>query len=175
MKRKKPVKRKKLHVVVDHLEPAAIELQDGSVVHVSRYALTDGAIVSVSGYVPSTRAACPTVRPCPFVRCEMNLSFVEGISRPGRRHAGSEMPATLRLEVLRGTSSSCCLDVADKGPHSSPAVAKALGLTTARRVEQITKRALAKLRAAGVDLPDPDEHRSDADRAWPSPMGYGRG
>lgn len=115
--------------------------------------------------IPRTRADCPPTGHCPHVRCKHHNWNVAGIDRGGRRHGGKPPPPTLRAEWLVGAPQpACSLAVAALGAHSGRRVARILGLTT-RRVEIIMARAIAKLRARGVDLPDPDEF-PDPEARW---------
>jgi len=86
--------------------------------------------------------------------CRAHLWFREGESRAGRRHYGRFPPDTIRP----GTMVSCAMDLIQARPAgwTAEATATALGLTK-RRVEMITKEALAKLRTSGIDLDDLDE------------------
>lgn len=92
--------------------------------------------------VPASREHCRDApRPCPFVRCEHHLWLVEGRDRRGRRPAGGELGPELRAPTM----TSCALDVADRGERTIEDIAASLGVTP-RRVQQIMRGALAKLR-----------------------------
>lgn len=94
--------------------------------------------------VPRTRADCPRQRPCPHVHCRHHLWLVVSEERRGRPHEGKKAPSTLRPY----SEESCALDVAER-EHSASEVGRLLGVSK-RRVQQILKRALAKLREAGA-------------------------
>lgn len=126
---------------------------------------------------PETRADCPTVRPCPFVRCRYHLKlhvdednvqrlpsgtsallkdlFPRYEMRPGRdgvvreRYVYPGMP----LEQMPFT---CALDVADEGAHSLEAVGAALSvvLEKARQdeveaIEELRTKLNAELEESG--------------------------
>lgn len=66
----------------------------------------------------TTRAECPTLRPCDRAAC--------------RYHTGNP-------------SASCALDVADRGPHTLHEVAAVMGMS-AERIRQIEFSAIRRLR-----------------------------
>lgn len=111
------------------------------------------------GWVPATRGDCPKERPCPHVRCPHHNWRVDGEDRAGRRHYdGHHPPTTLRPEWLSTSPlPSCSLDAIDARPPlegmSAREVAQAIGVSK-RRVEQILKAAVEKLRRDGVMLPE---------------------
>lgn len=85
-----------------------------------------------------------------IARCKFHLWHLEGTQRAGRRHKGKAPPSTVRPMTL----ASCALDTIDQrrgAPMSSRAVGRVLGLHR-RDVEYVVKAALAKLRAAGVEI-----------------------
>lgn len=147
---------KSLPVVVDHPEPVAVELEDGTVLHVT------------GGPPPATRADCPVERPCRYVRCVHNLSFIDGRDRSGRWRG--RIPATLDLDVLRGERPSCTLDLIDTHKRMSSArIGSALGTST-RMVEMILRRALEKIRDSGVGIEPLLEVLRADDEGAPSPL-----
>jgi hypothetical protein len=85
---------------------------------------------------------------CGAYDCRHNLSVVESESVPGRRHGGLAPEWTVTDRGDAGAP-SCCLDVADTGPHTPAEIARYLG-TSKRRVEQIIKAALEG--EGGVEL-----------------------
>lgn len=96
--------------------------------------------------VPASREECRNApRPCPFVRCEHHLWLVEGRDRRGRRPAGGELEPALQAP----TRTTCALDVSEtEEERSAEEVAELLGLSP-RRVQQILRGAIAKLRSRG--------------------------
>ncbi len=90
---------------------------------------------------PRCRGECEDgVRPCPWVGCRYHLLFD---TRP-------------RPQDLGELRESCALDVADQGPHTSAQVGAILGYSRGR-VWQIEASGRAKLRAAGIELPEDED------------------
>lgn len=116
--------------------------------------------------VPATRGDCVGgVRPCPFVRCTHHTWLLEGRDRAGRRGHGQLPPTTIEPRWLApNPGDSCALDVADRISEqrktsrsagefvlSIAAIGIALGRDEGT-IWLVLKRALAKLRAGGVEL-----------------------
>jgi hypothetical protein len=94
---------------------------------------------------PKTRAACADVpRPCPFVGCKQNL-YLDVSARTGAIKLNfpdldpDEVPA----------SSSCALDVADRGGATLEDVGAIMNLTR-ERIRQVEVKGLARLQASGM-------------------------
>lgn len=106
-------------------------------------------------HVPKTRGECVSgPRPCPHARCTMHLWFASG-AEAGGRYIGDD---TLIPEWLRDSPGpSCALDLADRGPHTSREIAGHIGLSTARAVELIVKRARERLRRRRIEIEDESE------------------
>lgn len=99
------------------------------------------------GLPPGGREACASIpRPCPYIHCSFHLWLVEGRDRQGRRHHGQVPPSVVRP----ATGTTCALDVAER-PRSTREVAELLDVSM-RRIQQITRAALRKLRNEGVKL-----------------------
>lgn len=103
--------------------------------------------------LPATRADCPTIRPCPHVRCRHNtyLDVTENGSLSVPRHEPWDHPAAW----------SCVLD--SRGATLEE-VGEVLGVTR-ERVRQIEVLALAKLHEKclelGIQPPTPDPELPD--------------
>jgi hypothetical protein len=100
---------------------------------------------------PITRDDCPTMRPCPHVKCEWNLWMDDAVDRvPGRGHTGplGVSDVTVRDEM------NCGLDIVEasqrkpgrRGLTPVWAIAGALACTE-RSVYLYLARAMRKLRA----------------------------
>ena len=114
--------------------------------------------------VPATRADCPPVA-CPHIRCRFHLALVECHDRAGRRVDGRTPVATLRPQAFLGEV--CALKRAEAyGEQLEPmpiaTVADAMGIRQSQ-VYMILSSAIAKLRAAGLDLEQGE---------WPRAAGY---
>lgn len=90
-----------------------------------------------------TRGACPTERPCPYVRCSSNVWMLTSIDMPGRRHNGKNPPSTLR--ITRGNN--CALDWSVK-ENSAKTIGMAFAMSK-RRIEQELAGINKKLRSTG--------------------------
>lgn len=108
--------------------------------------------------VPSTRADCPTDRDvigCPHVRCRHHMWRLDSWDRPGRPSVDPETGLLKRPPTIlrRYTRSSCGLDIVAENPLGIRAteIAK-LEDKSRRRLQQEIKRAVLKLKAAGVDV-----------------------
>ncbi len=98
--------------------------------------------------VPSSRAECPKVRPCVFIRCRYHLWLKLSEDRDGRPHDGKKAPSVL----WPTTVSSCALDIADRGQQlTNRELGELLGVSE-ERARVIVQRAVTKLRDHGVDL-----------------------
>lgn len=84
-------------------------------------------------------------RPCPFVRCKFHLWMVLGYDRQGHRLMRE---ATSTVEPHSATT--CSLDVSEQ-ERTAREIGEVMGITQ-RRVQQIVKAALEKLRAKGVEV-----------------------
>ena len=127
---------------------------------------------------PRTRADClpggsNEARPCRYPTCRFSSYYTEASEVPGRHREGIRSTLTgAWIDPRRG--GGCVLDVVDaRGPSSAAQVAGDLGISR-RRVEQLLARAVSKLRAAGVDLPDLEDPVAGADWNGPKPIGHGR-
>lgn len=96
--------------------------------------------------VPATRSDCKDgPRPCPHYRCEHHLWVVaaadngDGRTWPGRK-------STLEARTM----TTCELDVLDRAERSTRTIAAVYAISQ-RRAQQLVKRALRKLRDAGVE------------------------
>lgn len=97
--------------------------------------------------VPKTRAECPTERPCPYVRCRHHLYLKLSEDREGRPRDGRRAPTIF----WPPSAVSCSLDVADRGEElSCQEIGSLLGICD-EAARNILNRALAKIRASGVD------------------------
>jgi hypothetical protein len=108
--------------------------------------LSDGRTMLLDDAVPDTRAECPTVKPCPHVRCRAHLWRVDSQDRAGRPglasvprdRRGLTLPVLGNLSPKRAGTTlearwletpvppSCALDCADKGPMSNEQIGEAL-------------------------------------------------
>lgn len=92
---------------------------------------------------------------CMALRCPHNLLVEHSSDRPGRPHNGLRPDWTVNGDTA-SSDASCTLDLADQGPMSTDAIAKALK-TTRRRVQQILKKRkaesaeLARMSVGGED------------------------
>ena len=100
----------------------------------------------LSGLPPGGREECRDgPRPCPYVHCKHHLWLVLATDRLGHRLM---RPAVSTVEPHSLTT--CALDVAER-ERTARQIGELLGITE-RRVQQIVKAALDKLRANGVEL-----------------------
>ena len=95
--------------------------------------------------VPATRAECPTVRPCPYVRCKWNLwmrTSFDTAGRPGPNR--SNHPSSVEVH----TSDNCGADFAEKTAKGTPPtvaeMSHALGISE-RRFYSVLENARRKL------------------------------
>lgn len=130
---------------------------------------------------PTTRAECPTVRPCPWVGCSHHLLLdlhggntgsaptlrLNGRSVLGLRRSAPAMVIEAfietALERLEQLEHSCSLDAAEEGGRPMHAVAELLGVVKQRVVQEETS-AKQKL-AAFVQLKGEPEPRRRVDAA----------
>lgn len=79
-----------------------------------------GGHVNLDDEVPPDPSQCPTVRPCPHVRCRFHLWRVDENDRRGRRfHASGKSSTTLRMDDLVWRwplPPSCHIDVLEAHP-----------------------------------------------------------
>ena len=123
---------------------------------VSLTVIDHAAPVGAGKYLPGaphTRDECKAIYrdafiACPFIACRHHMYLVTSADMPGRRESNRNPPASSLAEQQHGDS--CALDIAERKNNAGVVAAK-LGLTR-RRIEQITKVALKKLKAAGIDL-----------------------
>jgi hypothetical protein len=108
---------------------------------------------------PATLADCPTVRPCPHIKCRMHLWLTESEARPGRRHA-QDVGGVPESSIQPHTPASCAMDVArdprgrdSKNQLTYAEVGAYFGITD-ERARVIAEQALAKLKALGYTLDD---------------------
>lgn len=108
---------------------------------------------------PGVPDECPTVRPCPHVKCRMHLWLTESEARPGRRHVQAVGGAP-QSQIEPHTQASCALDVArdrrgrdadNQLPYAD--VGAYFGITD-ERARVICEQALAKLKALGYSPED---------------------
>lgn len=105
--------------------------------------------------VPATRAECPTVRPCPHLKCEHNSWMDDGRDRPGgyrpdgERRKGETSTAQSRVTVR--AAQNCVADIIDRATSKGVTVPLAVIEDTfevsERSVCYTLASALSKLRA----------------------------
>lgn len=111
--------------------------------------------------LPATREECRGgVRPCPLVSCRYHLLL--DVAEDGRLFVTRDMAehdGDSIVEALREMPETCALDVAEQGGVDRETAGEMLGVG-ADMVKLSTMRAMAKIRASGVDF-DEREHPED--------------
>jgi hypothetical protein len=93
---------------------------------------TDEELLEAARLRPRTRGDClHGLRPCPWMACRYHLA-VTGGAQPTRD------PLAL--------DETCCLDVADRGPHTLDAIVRLAGFRTRQRCDQVVRAVMGKLR-----------------------------
>lgn len=93
--------------------------------------------------VPSTRAECPTERPCPHLKCRYHLWLVESEAMPGRRWERAATTGAPPTSFHPWSNTTCALDVAEEARQVEE-VARLLGMSS-RQVRRIIDKARRKL------------------------------
>lgn len=101
--------------------------------------------------VPQTRSECPTVRPCPHIRCEWNTWIVDGRDRPGRR--GEEWSPPASAVNVTGPL-NCSADLADAAERKGTTVPIAIIAAAYGVSERAIYFILAHARAKLADVPE---------------------
>ncbi len=126
----------KLRVLIDHAEPVAISMPDGSTWR-------------PDNLVPRTFGDCNPTGHCSHIRCRHHNWRID--ERAGRPHFGKRNPPQIRTEWLESdVQPSCSLATANLGPRSTAEVA-VIERIGKRRCEMLLKRAIEKLRRAGLE------------------------
>jgi hypothetical protein len=138
--------------------------------------LADGRKMLLDDAVPDTRGDCPTLKPCPHIRCRFHLWRVDGgelgtrAGRPGLSAvprdergmtisvpgdvAGQRPGTTLEARWLESpVPQSCALDVAAAGERSNLQAASDLGrhrTLVGREVKRAMARAIEAARKMGM-------------------------
>lgn len=110
---------------------------------------------------PRSRTEClDGPRPCPWVSCRYHLLL--DVTEDGRLYNNwqvDETSADSIADTLTAMPDTCSLDRSHEGLQQEEI--GALFSLTKQRIEQIEARAIARLKAAGIDLEDAPEHPDD--------------
>lgn len=154
------------HAVTDELggAPVVVTLPDGRTATLSdaHVSWTRGSCITGTELTGSLEDRRFRGRLCSALRCRHNLLAIAGVDMPGKRHPPRAArglpthppgrPRPFWIEGEMAPMGSCALDVVDVlGAQRCSEIAPRLGLTSRRRVEQVARRALKKLRANGAD------------------------
>lgn len=116
---------------------------------VVRLRVLDGSTIELRDGVPRTRGECPTVRPCPHIRCQYHL-WLDAFEP--HWHSPEDRPVRPTRLLPRWLESplppSCALDVADSVPRGEVLEYKRIGelmATRPRAVEGVVARIKRRL------------------------------